>query len=434
MRNKAFDHSKYQHWIDPNKVIPYERNAKIHDDKQVENICTSIRRFGWQQDTVLTSDNVLVIGHGRRLAALKLGCEMPYHVIDKTADELTDEDIRELRIADNQTNAETGLDYEILKAEISDLEFDEFDFEFGEFNIDIEDKPIENNVVEDNYNVELPDAAKAKRGDIWQLGKHRLMCGDSTNFDDVERLLDGCIVDLVVTDPPYNMNYEGAGNTRDRKSKKIMNDHMGKDAFRSFLVSVFSNYYSTMRDGASIYVFYKELGEGVFITSLADGGLTYKQMLVWVKNQIVLGGSKYQSMYEPFLMGCKGDTIKVWNGRRRQRSVIETIDLMSETELRDLVKQMLDEGPVDVVRCRKQLVNDLHPTMKPVRLIAKLVENSSNAGDCVCDLFGGSGTTLIACEQLGRKCCVMELDPRYVDVIIERYEIFTGQKAVLLNG
>ena len=131
MRNKAFDHSKYQHWIDPNKVIPYERNAKIHDDKQVENICTSIRRFGWQQDTVLTSDNVLVIGHGRRLAALKLGCEMPYHVIDKTADELTDEDIRELRIADNQTNAETELDLEMLGVEIGELDFAGFDFDFG---------------------------------------------------------------------------------------------------------------------------------------------------------------------------------------------------------------------------------------------------------------------------------------------------------------
>lgn len=132
MKNKAFDKSKYPCWIDPNKVIPYERNAKIHTDKQIENICTSIRRFGWQQDTVITSDNVLVIGHGRQLAAIKLGCEMPYHVIDKTADELTDKDIRELRIADNQTNAETGLDFSMLSTEIDDLRFDGFDFGFGQ--------------------------------------------------------------------------------------------------------------------------------------------------------------------------------------------------------------------------------------------------------------------------------------------------------------
>lgn len=129
-KNRAFDHSKYQHWIDPNEVTPYERNAKKHDEKQIKNIANSIRRFGWQQDTVLTTDNVLVIGHGRRLAALKLGCEMPYHVIDKTADELTDEDIRELRIADNQTNAETGLDFDMLNIEIEDLDFDGFDFDF----------------------------------------------------------------------------------------------------------------------------------------------------------------------------------------------------------------------------------------------------------------------------------------------------------------
>ena len=130
--NKAFDHSKYKDWIDPNTVVPYEKNAKIHTDKQVKNICTSIRRFGWQQDTVITSDNVLVIGHGRRLAALKLGCEMPYHRIDKDADELTEEDIRELRIADNQTNAETGLDLETLSKEIGDLKFEDFDFDFGD--------------------------------------------------------------------------------------------------------------------------------------------------------------------------------------------------------------------------------------------------------------------------------------------------------------
>lgn len=132
MKNRAFDHSKYQMWIDPNHVKPYERNAKEHTEKQIKNICTSIRRFGWQQDTVLTTDNVLVIGHGRRLAALKLGCEMPYHVIDKTADELTEKDIRELRIADNQTNAETGLDLETLNLEIEDLDFDGFDFDFDE--------------------------------------------------------------------------------------------------------------------------------------------------------------------------------------------------------------------------------------------------------------------------------------------------------------
>lgn len=162
MKNRAFDHSKYQNWIDPNDVTPYARNAKQHTDKQIKNICTSIRRFGWQQDTVLTTDNVLVIGHGRRLAALKLGCEMPYHVIDKTADELTDEDIRELRIADNQTNAETGLDFDVLNIEIEDLDFDGFDFDFsnGEIGGGIPEMPMPENLDGEDYDGNQPLAVK----------------------------------------------------------------------------------------------------------------------------------------------------------------------------------------------------------------------------------------------------------------------------------
>lgn len=181
-------------------------------------------------------------------------------------------------------------------------------------------------------------------------------------------------------------------------------------------------------------MFYKELGEGVFITAMRDGGLTYKQELIWVKNQIVLGGSKYQSMYEPFLMGCKGKSIKVWNGARKQRSVIEDVDFMGEDELRSAIKQIMSELDTDIIRENKQVVNDLHPTMKPVRLIAKLIQNSSNLDDVVCDLFGGSGTTMIAAEQTGRSAYLMELDPRFVDVIVDRWEKFTGEKAVLLNG
>lgn len=185
MNNKAFDKSKYPNWISPERVKPYERNAKIHTEKQINNIANSIRRFGWQQDTVITSDNVLVIGHGRRLAALKLGCEMPYHAIDKTADELTDEDIRELRIADNQTNAETGLDFDQLEQELKDLTFDGFEFDFGSLGDEMPE------VKEDDFTESLPDEPMAKRGDIYQLGNHRLMCGDSTSAKDVQMLLGG---------------------------------------------------------------------------------------------------------------------------------------------------------------------------------------------------------------------------------------------------
>ena len=166
-KSKAFDHSKYKDWISPDEVIPYQMNAKQHTEKQIKNIVNSINRFGWQQDTVITSDNVLVIGHGRRLAALKLGCEMPYHVIDKTADELTDADIRELRIADNQTNAETGLDFDVLNIEIDDLEFDGFDFDFGIDTEEQDEEPIE--IVEDEPPTETE--TRCKVGDLWQLGR-----------------------------------------------------------------------------------------------------------------------------------------------------------------------------------------------------------------------------------------------------------------------
>lgn len=245
----------------------------------------------------------------------------------------------------------------------------------------------------------------------------------------MEKLTQNDEIDLVVTDPPYNMAYEGAGNTKDRKSKRIMNDKMPEADFAKFLKAVYTSYYTTMKDGASIYVFYKELGTGVFMQAMREAGLTFKQELIWVKSQLVLGGSKYQSMYEPCLMGCKGKSIKVWNGKRKQRSVIEHIDLMDEEELRTALLDVLHEEETDIIREKKPLKNDLHPTMKPIKLLAKLIQNSSNKGDIVLDLFGGSGSTLIACEQLGRVCYTSELDPKFCDVILQRWEKFTGKKA-----
>lgn len=258
------------------------------------------------------------------------------------------------------------------------------------------------------------------------------MCGDATILTDVEKLLDGHKADLVVTDPPYNMNYEGSGNTKNRKDKKIMNDHLPEAEFRQFLQTVFGNYFMVMADGASIYCFYKELGSGVFINAMCDGGLTFKQVLIWVKNQIVLGGSKYQGMHEPCLFGCKGK-VGTWHGARKQRSVIEAIDLMGEEDLRSLIRDMMSEDVTDILREHKPLKNDLHPTMKPIRLLAKLICNSSDKDAAVLDLFGGSGSTMIAAEQTGRDAYLMELDPKFADVIVDRWEKFTGQKAVRLT-
>lgn len=398
MKDRVNDHSKYQLWIDPNKVKPYERNAKIHTEKQIENICNSIRRSGWQQDTVITTDYVLVIGHGRRLAALKLGCEMPYHMIDKEADELTEEDIRELRIADNQTNAETGYDFDVLEAELEDLDFDGYDFDFG-FEDDEDEE--EEEVVDDDFDPEPPEEPKSKLGDIYQLGRHRLMCGDSTDVDSVRKLMCGNEADLLLTDPPYNVNYEGG------TGMTIQNDNMEDAEFRKFLATAFFAADCVMKPGAAFYIWHADSEGYNFRGACHDIEWTVRQCLIWVKNSLVLGRQDYQWKHEPCLYGWKDGSAHGWYNDRKQTTTLE-FDRPTRSEL--------------------------HPTMKPVPLFDYQIKNSTQKGDCVLDLFGGSGTTIIACEQDGRRAFCMELDPKYVDVIVQRWEEFTGEKAVLLNG
>ena len=394
---KEFDHSKYANWIDPAECVPYERNAKIHSDKQIDNIANSIQRFGWQQDTVLTADNVLVIGHGRRLAAMQLKCQMPSHRIDKTADQLTDEDIRELRIADNQTNAETGMDFDILEQEVEDLTFDGFDFDFDFGQIDMLEAE------DDDFEEELPEEPKSKRGDIYQLGRHRLMCGDSTCYDDVEALCGDRQMDLLLTDPPYNVDY--TGKTKD--ALKIENDSMEDENFRQFLRDAFLTADMFMKPGATFYIWHADSEGYNFRGACHDIGWTVRQCLIWAKNVMVMGRQDYQWKHEPCLYGWKEGAAHQWYSDRTQTTLLEFDRPTKST---------------------------LHPTMKPIPLFDYQIKNSSKKGDSVLDLFGGSGTTLICCEQDGRDCYMMELDPRYVDVIINRWEDFTGQKAVLLNG
>ena len=406
------------------ELIPYQRNQKNHDDRQIKNVAASLRRFGWRQPVVVDARNVIVIGHCRVLAAKLLGLETAPVI---SAEDLSEDEIRELRIVDNKTNESPWNEY--LDEDVQELEFEGFDFDFDEESgggVDTSD------IIEDEP-LAPPDEPETHRGDVWQLGQHRLICGDALLIDDINKLLDGNVADCVVTDPPYNMAYEGAGGTQNRAANRIMNDHMPEEDFQNFIKTALGNYYLSMKDGATLYCFYKELGAGTFLTATQAAGLHFRQELVWVKNQLVLGGAKYQNMYEPCIMASKGKRIATWNGGRKERSVIESIDLMNEDDLRAAIRDLLDTETTDVLRENKPLKNDLHPTMKPIRLLAKLILNSSNEGDAVMDLFGGSGSTLIACEQTGRRCFTMELDPKYCDVIIHRWENFTGQKAVLLN-
>ena len=404
-------------------LVPYAKNAKKHDEKQIKNVVESIKQFGFAQPLVVDKNNVLIIGHCRLIAAKRLKLKT---VPVLRMEDLTEDQVKKLRLLDNKLN-ESDWDFDMLSDELDDLNFDNFDLDW---NLPEEEEEL--TIVEDTP-PEPPEEPKSKYGQIYQIGRHRVMCGDSTKTEDVDKLLNGAKIDLVVTDPPYNMAYEGAGNTKDRKAKRIMNDKMPEEEFFKFLLAAYNSYVYAMKEGASIYVFYKEMGHGTFMRAMKESGLTFKQELIWVKDHLVLGGSKYQSIYEPCLMGCKGKSIKIWHGGRKQRSVIETIDFMSEDELRGVIKDMWESLETDIIRENKQRINDLHPTMKPVRLIAKFITNSSDKGMNVLDLFGGSGTTMIAAEQTDRNAYIMELDPRFVDVIVQRWENFTGEKAVLIS-
>lgn len=403
--NKAFDKSKYALWINPADVKPYERNVKQHDEKQIRNIVNSIKRFGWQQDTVITSDNVLVIGHGRRLAALKIGCEMPYHVIDKTADELTDEDIRELRIADNQTNAETGFDFEMLGVEISDLDFAGFDFDFSVGEEDGQEQEAEAaEVVEDDYDEDnLPDEPRTKLGDIYQLGRHRLMCGDSTDKETVEKLMDGVKAELLLTDPPYGIDVV--------QNKQVGGDKpFGKGKVRADNI-VKANQYAPI------------IGDDTTDTARAN----YDVALSCTDNQIIFGGNYFTDFLPPsrcWIVWDKQNTGNFADGELAWTSFDKGVKLYHF-----LWNGLCREGSRKVEGKTR-----VHPTQKPVGMLADILKDFSKENDSILDCFGGSGSTLIACEQLNRTCYMMELDPHYVDVIIDRWEKFTGQKAVKLNN
>lgn len=335
--------------IEISKLKPYDKNAKKHSKEQVKNVAESIKQFGWQQPIVVDKDYVIIIGHCRFEAAKYLKLKVVPCAI---ADNLTEEQVNQLRLIDNKTN-ESEWDFDLLAEELNNMDLSAFDFDW-----ELPKEEEEKEAFEDNFDFDnaIPEEPKAKYGDIYQLGNHRLMCGDSAIAMDVMKLMNDRECDLVVTDPPYNMNYQGAGNTADsdRKEKKILNDNLSESDFKKVLVSAFLNCYDAMKDGASFYSFYKELGNAIFIQSLRESGIAFKQELIWVKNHFVLGGSKYQSMYEPILMGCK-EKINIWNGKRKQASVIEDIDFMSQDELKALVKEMHEYIHSDIIRENKQL-------------------------------------------------------------------------------
>lgn len=374
-------------------LIPYENNPR-HNDDAVDYVAESIKEFGFKVPIIIDKGNVIVAGHTRYKAAKKLGInEVPCLV----ADDLTDEQIKAFRLADNKVAEIATWDFEKLDLELSTLEMDMELFGFESYE---DTEPQE--VVEDDYEVEVPEEPKAKYGDIYQLGKHRLMCGDSTSIDDVSKLMNGETVDLLITDPPYNVNYEGS--TKDKLT--IMNDKMNNDNFRQFLLDAFTCADSVMKAGAAFYIWHADSEGYNFRGACFDVGWEVKQCLVWNKNSLVLGRQDYHWKHEPCLYGWKSGASHNWYADRKQTTVLD-FDRPSR--------------------------NAEHPTMKPIPLFDYQIQNNTKKDDVVLDLFGGSGTTLMAAEQNNRTAYLMELDPKYVDVIINRWEQFTGKKAVLLN-
>ena len=415
---------------------PYENNAKIHTAEQVAQIRRSIEELGFNDPIAVDEKNMIIEGHGR-LLALK---EMGWTEVDCIRLEgLTEEQKKAYIHIHNQLTMNTGFDLDILEAELRsitglDMGFFGFDVDFTiDADFDFDDGESEETTL--HAAVVEP---RAKAGQLWQQGRHRLLVGDSTDADAVDRLTDGEDMDLCVTDPPYNVNYEGG--TEDKLT--ILNDNMDDHAFYTFLFDFYKQMLRALKPGGSYYIFHADGGTAGlnFRAALTEAGGQIKQLLIWVKNSMVLGRQDYQWKHEPILYGWKEGAGHYFVNDRTQTTVFENRpdpETMDREELVQLANYLLtkqEQIHSTIIRENKPIRNDLHPTMKPVALCARLIQNSSKRGDKVIDFFGGSGSTLLACEETGRSCYAMELDPRYADVIITRWEEATGERAVLLDG
>ena len=420
------------------EIKPYEKNNKKHPRQQVEDIAVSIKQFGFKQPLVIDKDKVIIIGHGRFEAAKMLGLKTVPCVI---ADDLNEEQIKKLRIVDNKTN-ESEWDIDNLLAEIRELEFNEFNFSFDELE-DKETKEIE----EDNFDIDsnIPEEPKSKLGDVFELGRHRLMCGDSTIREDVEKLMNGQIADLVVTDPPYNVDYGSKAEAINSygyhfSDRHIKNDYMPQEEFINFLDKAFSNMSDSLKAGGVFYIWHASVSVFEFETALRLNNLKSRQQLIWVKNAMVLGRQDYQWIHEPCLYGWKEGAGHYFVNDRTKTTVIEdealkNINKLKKEQLVAMLKELTNpDKPVSIIREDRPSRSPDHPMQKPLKLLAHSIRNSSKPGELVLDLFGGSSSTLMTCEQLDRTCYTMEFDPKFIDVTIKRFIKLTGQKVYRLNA
>jgi DNA modification methylase len=384
-------------------LIPYARNAKQHTDAQVAQIAASIREFGWGAPILVDGKNNVIAGHGRLLAARKLGMdEVPVVPMSH----LTDPQRRALILADNKIGENASWDDELLGLELTELRelgfnLDLTGFSSEEWDALINGDETNDGLTDDDAVPEVPETPVSKSGDVWLLGEHKLLCGDATKAQDYAALLGDELVDMTFTDPPYNVNYANSAKDKLRgKNRAILNDNLG-EGFGQFLHDACSNILACTK--GAVYVAMSSSELDALQSAFRRAGGRWSTFIIWAKNTFTLGRADYQRQYEPILYGWRDGADHFWCGDR-------------------------DQG--DVWQIKKPQKNDLHPTMKPVELVERAVKNSSKSRDLVLDPFGGSGSTLIACEKTGRRARLIELDPKYVDVIVRRWQDWTGKTAV----
>lgn len=390
------------------KLIPYAKNSRTHSDAQVAQIAASIKEFGFVNPVLIDEAGGIIAGHGRVMAARKLGIdEVPCIRLAH----LNENQKRAYVIADNKLALNAGWDEEMLKLEIKDLELAEFDISLLGFDAEelenILDKPeTTEGLTEDDEVPDLPEDPITVLGDVWVMGKHRLMCGDSTSIEQAEKLMNGVKADMVFTDPPYNVAYEGRGEKN--KLGKIKNDDMSDELFEQFCRDVFSTYHAVMKPLACIYVCHPDSQTGPKLAFEKTFGELFKKSstLIWMKQSAGMGWQDYRAQHEPILYGWKeGGSGKHFYCGDRSKTTVWQIGRDAQSSY-------------------------VHPTQKPVALPEEAIKNSSKGEDIILDLFGGSGSTLIACEKNGRINRSMELDPKYCDVIVKRWQEFTGKNAI----
>lgn len=384
-------------------LIPYARNAKQHSEAQVAQIAASIREFGWGAPILIDGQNNVIAGHGRLLAARKLGLpEVPVVPLDH----LSDTQRRALILADNKIGENASWEDELLGIELADLKDAGFDLGLTGFSQEewealiAGEEATKDGLTDEDAVPEVSETPISKTGDVWILGEHKLLCGDATKADDFKALLGEELVDMTFTDPPYNVNYANTAKDKMRgKNRPIMNDNLG-EGFGSFLTDACTNILTHTKGAVYIAMSSSELD--TLQSAFRAAGGRWSTFIIWAKNTFTLGRADYQRQYEPILYGWPEGQNRHWCGDR-------------------------DQG--DVWNIKKPQKNDLHPTMKPVELVERAIRNSCRPGDIVLDPFGGSGTTLIAAEKTGRIGWLIELDPKYVDVIVRRWQDWSGQEA-----